>query len=102
MTTDTSNVDKWHASCGTYSSLDGQELVDQLEASVAAPSATPQTLLDAVAWNNTTHVYRLPMCYFVYFVLVILGWKKFCFDSWGIYSAWRPHQSSIAQIALSF
>ena len=34
-------------------SNDWQELVDQLEASVAAPSATPQTLLDAVAWNNT-------------------------------------------------
>ena len=36
-------------------SNDWQELVDQLEASVAAPSATPQTLLDAVAWNNTIH-----------------------------------------------
>ena len=61
-------------------SNDWQELVDQLEASVAAPSATPQTLLDAVAWNNTIHDPWWSMCYFVHIISgcknVLLWWSR--------------------------
>jgi hypothetical protein len=45
-----------------------QELMDQLEASVAAPSASPESLLDAATWTLGK--------------LGKMGWERCFFEQW--------------------
>jgi len=48
--------------------LNLQELMDQLEASVAAPSASPESLLDAATWTLGK--------------LGKMGWERCFFEQW--------------------